>query len=79
MPKNKKPSILTVKRVRTQGRGRTGTIVKSLVFETNASTNSATWAFGIGQANVYNSCSNDKFILALIEYFQNIIPEHKNH
>jgi hypothetical protein len=28
----------------TQSRGRTGTIVKSLVFETNASTNSAIWA-----------------------------------
>ena len=28
----------------TQGRGRTGTILLSLVFETNASTNSATWA-----------------------------------
>ncbi len=28
----------------TQSRGRTGTILQSLVFETNASTNSATWA-----------------------------------
>jgi hypothetical protein len=30
----------------TQSRGRTGTTVKLLVFETNASTNSAIWAFG---------------------------------
>ena len=28
----------------TQSRGRTGTTVKLLVFETNASTNSAIWA-----------------------------------
>ena len=30
----------------TQSRGRTGTTVKLLVFETNASTNSAIWASG---------------------------------
>ena len=29
----------------TQSRGRTGTTVKLLVFETNASTDSAIWAF----------------------------------
>jgi hypothetical protein len=32
----------------TQGRGRTGTPVKELVFETSASTDSATWAREIG-------------------------------
>lgn len=37
-------SILGENPVSTQGRGRTGTILLSLVFETNASTNSATWA-----------------------------------
>ncbi|MDF2432233.1 MAG: hypothetical protein JWP44_1864 [Mucilaginibacter sp.] len=31
--------------LRTQSRGRTGTTVKLLVFETNASTDSAIWAF----------------------------------
>jgi hypothetical protein len=30
----------------TQSRGRTGTTLLSLVFETSASTNSAIWAFG---------------------------------
>ncbi len=41
--------------LRTAGRGRTGTIVKSLVFETNASTNSATAALSpiAGAANVF--------------------------
>lgn len=38
----------------TQGRSRTGTSVTSLVFETNASTNSATWAStsAVGTAKV---------------------------
>jgi hypothetical protein len=31
----------------TQSRGRTGTTVKLLVFETNASTDSAIWAFPV--------------------------------
>ena len=38
----------------TQGRGRTGTSVTSLVFETNASTNSATWAFSFSGSNTQN-------------------------
>ncbi len=37
----------------TQGRSRTGTILLSLVFETNASTNSATWAFILVEALFY--------------------------
>lgn len=32
----------------TQSRGRTGTTLLSLVFETSASTNSAIWAIGCG-------------------------------
>ncbi len=41
----KKPSPMVMKRVSsTQGRNRTGTVLLPLVFETNASTSSATWA-----------------------------------
>lgn len=40
----------------TQSRGRTGTALQPLVFETNASTDSAIWAFALYQnraANVF--------------------------
>ena len=36
---------LIIKGFRTQGRSRTGTALRPLMFETNASTNSATWAY----------------------------------
>ena len=48
-----KPSVNTLfyrglsKKLCTRGRGRTGTPVKELVFETSASTDSATRAFGM--------------------------------
>ena len=44
--KHKNPFRITSKGVlSTQSRSRTGTSVTSLVFETNASTNSAIWAY----------------------------------
>ena len=44
--KTKTPdNYLTIGDLCTQGRNRTGTALRPLVFETNASTNSATWAY----------------------------------
>ena len=43
----------------TRGRDRTGTSVTSLVFETNASTNSATWALYF-RSTSYLSCFSSK-------------------
>ena len=43
----KEPQLILRLRFRTQSRGRTGTGVTPLVFETSASTDSAIWAFGI--------------------------------
>lgn len=42
----KKKTHISVSLFRTQSRSRTGTSVTSLVFETNASTDSAIWACG---------------------------------
>jgi hypothetical protein len=55
---------------RTQSRGRTGTTLLLLVFETSASTNSAIWAFGwsdkdrknLRVANCYNADSTRKVV-----------------
>ena len=44
---NKKKRETCVSLFSTQSRGRTGTGVNLLVFETSASTDSAIWAFGI--------------------------------
>ena len=41
---DKKKEMNIISSLRTQGRGRTGTGVNLLVFETSASTDSATWA-----------------------------------
>ncbi len=51
----------------TRGRGRTGTPVKELVFETSASTDSATRAFGMpfGTAKVLHFFDFKAFFLIL--------------
>ena len=51
----------------TRGRGRTGTPVKELVFETSASTDSATRAFGMpfGIAKVLHFFDFKAFFLTL--------------
>ncbi len=47
----------------TQSRGRTGTPVKELVFETSASTNSAIWATLNWTAKVINCLLLAKFLI----------------
>ncbi len=46
-PKRKPSQKISERVSSTQSRGRTGTGVTPLVFETSASTDSAIWAFGI--------------------------------
>ena len=47
----------------TEGRDRTGTSVTSLVFETNASTDSATSAQNRGKNTLFFDCTRKKMIL----------------
>lgn len=58
--KNEIPHNLMITRdYRTRGRDRTGTSVTSLVFETNASTNSATRASGLKKGSqIYTNYLN---------------------
>ncbi len=52
----KKASFEALVRYSTQSRSRTGMPVKTQVFETSASTNSAIWAFIKRTAKVANLC-----------------------